>query len=375
MTEININDYVLVKDKDGQLKYYKDGQFYSIDEIESKVEGEKEKIEEKKAPVILKPVMTLEQQQESKKPEVQVVKKPELKPIETKIDVEEIKSNPELNVRRSEDQKVIEDRVQHIIEKLKIQFSDESIQRRFVNVLTTYFRGIRREKEIEYILTLPKISGGMGLPADKVGLIISLLSHHSQDLNKDRKDITTKAVNQVATLDHRLAPPPPALIEAVPLGNKPQLDSAVAPKPIIREKTMVKPPILKMTPKSVMPVEKATVQDVKPATRRLTGPVEELQYMTLEDFRRLGRDKKEIKDEVIERVMLLGEETLMKKIQGIKAWKSSPVFKLYLQLSLKGIQEKKSVEKLIEESQTRNEETLTLSEVELISELNQALSF
>jgi len=375
MTAININDYVLVKDKDGQLKYYKDGQFYSIDEIESKVEGEKEKIEEKKAPVILKPVMTLKQQKESRKPEVQVAKKTELKPIKTKIDVEEIKPSKELDVRRSEDQKVIEDRVQHIIQKLKIQFSDESIQRRFVNVLTTYFRGIRREKEIEYILTLPKISGGMGLPADKVGLIISLLSHHNKDLHKHRKDITTKVVKQVATLDHRIAPPPPVVVESSPVKDRPQLASRVAPKPVVRAKTMVKPPIVKMTPKSVKPAEKTIVQDVKPATRRLTGPVEELQYMTLEDFRRLGRDSKEIKDEVLERVMLLGEETLVKKIQGIKAWKSSPVFKIYLKLSLRGIQEKKTVEQLIEESQTKNEETLTLSEVELISQLNKELSF
>ena len=36
-----MNDYVLVKDENGQLKYYKDGQFFDLEEIEAqKKQGE-----------------------------------------------------------------------------------------------------------------------------------------------------------------------------------------------------------------------------------------------------------------------------------------------------------------------------------------------
>ena len=42
----NTYDYILVKDKDGQMKYYKDGKYFSIEEIENgekKVDAPKEK--------------------------------------------------------------------------------------------------------------------------------------------------------------------------------------------------------------------------------------------------------------------------------------------------------------------------------------------
>lgn len=369
MTAINLNDYVLVKDKDGQLKYYKDGQFYSIEEIETQIKGEQEKKEEKKEPVVLKPVITLEEKKQVKK------QKPDLEPLKISEEVEDVKPVEELSARRSEDQKVIEEKVQDIISKLKIQFSDETIKRRFVNILTTYFRGIRKVKEIEYILTTPKVSGGMELPVDKVALIISLLSHHTEDTHKKRQEVVSKPLDRVATLDHRLDPPPPAVVPKA--SPAPEAISVPVPKVSVpqKPKTMARPVISKPAPSQPSPMTKSKVEDVRPVTRQLTGPLEELQYMTIEDFRRLGRDENEIKDEVMERIMLLNEESFVRKIQGIKAWKSSPVFKTYLLLSLRGIREKKTVEQLIEENQRQNIETLTISEYEAISDLNQKLSY
>jgi len=43
MSEIDLSSYTLVKDQDGQLKYYKDGQFFSTTEMEALIKQSNEK--------------------------------------------------------------------------------------------------------------------------------------------------------------------------------------------------------------------------------------------------------------------------------------------------------------------------------------------
>ncbi len=356
MTDFDLSSYTLVKDKDGQLKYYKDGQFFSTAEIEALIKKSAEKEQAVVKKVELKPVLTLEQKKNSLPPPVRAsVETPNKPPI-----------NPVLQSQRSADQKAIEEKVQDIITKLKISFSDETIQRRFVNILTTFFRGIRGQKEIEYALTLPRVSGGMELPVDKAKLICSLLTQHHEELGKTRSEITTKALDDLQPLvdiKHRLTPPPPSVY-------KPELAARPVAPPV---RTMARPAIVKPVANAAASSTRPAITDIKTTQRVLAGPLEELEYMTLDDFRKLGRNESEIREEVLERVMLLADQSLVKKIQGIKAWRKSPVFKMYLMLNLAGIQEGKSIVSIIEEKQHQHEDCLTLSEYEVINELNNKL--
>jgi len=360
MTEIDLSSYILVKDKDGQLKYYKDGQFFSTAEMEDIIKQSTQKQEAVVKKVELKPVLTLEQKK----------KVTPLAPLPTTAVDEkvELPKNNTLDAQRSADQKAIEEKVHDIVTQLKITFADESIERRFVNILTTYFRGIRGTKEIEYVLTLPRVSGGMELPVEKAKLICSMLGQHHEELGKKRQEITIKAADNlqpVVDLKHRLEPPPPSVY-----------NPALATKPLTPPaRTMAKPPIVKPTTSPAPGTVRPTISDVRPAQRVLAGPLEELEYMTLEDFRKLGRNESEIREEVLERIALLADQSLVKKIQGVKAWRKSPVFKMYLMLSLAGIQEGKEVVRVIEDKQIKHEDCLTLSEFEVINELNSKLRF
>ncbi|KKR07344.1 MAG: hypothetical protein UT32_C0012G0007 [Parcubacteria group bacterium GW2011_GWC2_39_14] len=361
MTDIDLSSYMLVKDKDGQLKYYKDGQFFSTEEMDALIKQSTEKQDSVVKKIDFKPVLTFTEKKKELTPRI-VTPKAE---SETQS---EIPRNNTLDAQRSADQKAIEATVKNIIAQLKISFSDEVIERRFLNILTTYFRGIRTQKEIEYVLALPRISGGMELPADKAKLICSLLGQHHEELGKTRQAITTKVADdlQISTdMQHRLEPPPPMIYKPI-MAVKP-------PSPPAR--TMVQPPIVKPTAIPAPAMSKPVMTDVKPAQRQLAGPLEELEYMTLDDFRKLGRNDSEIREEVLERVMLLAEQSFVKKIQGVKAWRKSPVYKMYLMLSLVGIQENKTIVRVIEEKQARHEDCLTLSEFETISELNNKLRF
>ncbi|MFH0987934.1 MAG: hypothetical protein V1763_01015, partial [Parcubacteria group bacterium] len=115
------------------------------------------------------------------------------------------------------------------------------------------------------------------------------------------------------------------------------------------------------------------ITDIKKTTR-LFGPVEELANMALDGFRKLGKDKTEIANEVVEKIQMLAEESLTRKVEGINAWRSSPVYQLYLSMSMQGIREGKSIQVVIENRQQKNEETLTLSEYEAVNEINGQIS-
>lgn len=553
MSPVDLNDYVLVKDKDGQLKYYKDGKFYTIEEVEASQKGDQDKVVSQTAKREIKPVQTFEEkmkQQQTKSesvvaPKVPIKKhvqpepakipeksvqperknepsvksvnvapstnKPSLSTIKSElksdlpkpqtsqddlvrgkqfeykdeIKLENLPHHEEMAARREQDQQVVTEKVNHVIDRLKIQFSDDSIRQRFRSLLTTYFRGVRSKKELSYILTVPKISGGLELPQDKVKVIMAVVGQMDEYNDKDRKKVVTaprkvvtakslenktETEKPIAVLDHRIAPPPPAYAstklrqvdlqsqkkDTQPAGPQTQPKSRPAPGPKtvldqminkmknIAGESKVKPEVKQAeeefaemeasiyqergqnsrstklnpakspnkedvtgkekldqliaseTPSMVTPSKPQTspsvskvntaspvssldnvggpkIEDVK-ARRRLRGPLEELEYMDLADFKRLGRDTQESVDEIWERIELLADEAYRKKVEGLKAWRRSPLYKLYVSINLQGMREMKSIEEVIRSRQINNQESLNIEQFEAINKLNAKMT-
>jgi len=462
--------YVLVRDTQGQMKYYKDGQFFDVAEIDKQLKEKenkrlepkkrkelkplysfdsKKKIEAKDAvkPQIVKEVtpvpekkpVTVEKKITRMKPPVvkrsipvpepspvpvekkatkitpppresrervakslgipfppedqmveatpQQIKKIETQPIKPQvqpvvaspiikipkeeIEMEEIKPHGESHQRRSADQDLITKKVEDSIVRLKIKFSDSNIEKRFKNILVTYFRGIRTIRELGYILSIPKVDGGMELTKDKIKIIVSVLEREHAEVHKSRRHVVAKpkenlAIRPKADLGHQLSPPPPAIRE----------DVAPAPKPVAKHvPTMSKPPISRPVAKDIKAasLEKPHIEGLK-LNRRLIGPKEELEYMDLENFRKLGRDEPEILSTLLEKFEVLKEQSLVQMVQGKQGWKKSPVYRLYLQMTYQAIQEGKAIATVIELRQKVNQESLTLSEYEMVGELNRKLA-
>ncbi|MBU1131678.1 hypothetical protein KKC32_00265 [Patescibacteria group bacterium] len=347
-TQEDLKNYILVKDKDGQLKYFKDGKFYSLVEAGAEKKSsipkwQKEKLE-------LTPVSVY-------KPKTRV-----LRPLPGKErEVREIESDTGLNGKRIMDQRIVEEKVAGVIAQLKMQFTDEKTKERFVNVLRTFFRGIRGAKEIEYMLLLPKISGGMELEKNKVDLIVSVIRQYAEEISRERKQVF-------------YAPAEPA-VETVPPADLPE--KAVAAK----EEKETEKPVQPMTRPAVQkpminqPIAgKPRMSDIG-ARRQLIGPLEELEYMTIENFRLIGKEKSARVEEILEKFQLLAEQSLPKKWAGIKAFKASPIYRLYLTMNMQGIKEDKSIQEVIEDLQFKNEPCLTLSEYEAINEINSRITY
>ena len=119
-------------------------------------------------------------------------------------------------------------------------------------------------------------------------------------------------------------------------------------------------------------LEKDTYQEFK-INKRLVGPVEELSDISINDFRKLGTSISDTISKIKNKIELLQDESYEKKAQGIKAWRSSPVYQNYLNLGNKSIEQEKSVEEIIKNKTENNEQCLTLEEFNMISDLSQQI--
>ena len=117
-----------------------------------------------------------------------------------------------------------------------------------------------------------------------------------------------------------------------------------------------------------------TVTDVR-TTRRVMGPIDELKTMTIEDFRRLGNNVPMMAAKVVEKIELLADESLLKRNEGLMAWKSSPLHQLYLVVGAESLEKSMDVAHVIEEHIKKNHQVFTKEEFDAIADINRKLAY
>ena len=138
-------------------------------------------------------------------------------------------------------------------------------------------------------------------------------------------------------------------------------------EPIIQEKISIHRPDISSQPdQNIM-----RGINTKP---RAYGPIEELNSLTLVDWRRWGNTQEAIK-KIKDKINILAEESLVKKAEGIKAWKSSEINQLYLDVGAESIDQGKPILEIISQREQKNQPALTEQEFNAIVELNQELRF
>ncbi|MFH1536693.1 MAG: hypothetical protein ABID45_01755 [Patescibacteria group bacterium] len=280
-----------------------------------------------------------------------------------------------------------------VIRQLKIHFTSPPMEQRFRNICTTFLRGIRSKQALSEVLTRPVNSGGLAYQPSFSDKIITALEATASDPAYQRKA-------QVSEMSPDKAMPKPTYsqitkqIKTNPTGKIDQ-DLQYKPKPTLKPKPIPAPkpmpkPIPKPVPKRVAPKVapaplpklrrlapqgKPMVTDVRSPRPRVMGPVDELKLMNMEEFRNLGASAEERVEEVLEKANVLLRDSVSKKAEGIKAWKQSPVNKVYLDIGKKAILEGKSVEDVINTLQANNQPTLTIEEFDAVADLNKKLRF
>lgn len=116
------------------------------------------------------------------------------------------------------------------------------------------------------------------------------------------------------------------------------------------------------------------MEDVK-ARPKVMGPLEELRYLDLINFRRLGSDPKDITTKIVLKIRLLEKDGYDRMVEGVQAWRQSPVNRIYVRLVQEAVAKGVTLKEAVATRQQENKETLSMEEIEAIVAMNSQLMF
>ena len=308
--------------------------------------------------------------------------------------------------------------VEQIIKETGIELKDDLLKNRFKNIVLSFIRDVRSSTETIIVFKRPSKIGGMGIEQDMVDKIMSVLRKEGKQAQtvpvltkkiisderakllikapaKELLKVETKMPKIIAKAEivslpkKKIKKPLIKKIEKIPAKEEKivqDIEEAIkkfqpkSEKPSIQEK-LAETPKTKMVPDAKSPIfpkilkkpNKTIVESIT-SYPKIYGPSDELRSISLIDWRRWGTSQEAIL-KIQEKINLLAEDSLIKKAEGIKAWKKSEINKLYLEIGEESINKGKSIEESINERQKEGRKTLTEEEFNAVVELNQKLRF
>ncbi len=292
-----------------------------------------------------------------------------------------------------------------------VRFRDEIMQKRFVMVAVLFLKGLRDELETREVLVKSEAQGGLGTPNAVVEPVMKMLGDlklaifsPSFPRRRESTDTNGSPIKLGMTSNDELVLPKnfdiknplqkmldaEAQAAATILPAPPQNKSL--PQAQIPTSTDIKPKLSIITPsqelnsiKSSIPNSKfhpsadgpnSTSRAVSDITRPspLVGGVEELGYMTLSDFHRLGASTEQRIARLMEKFALLKKESLSKYVASIRAYRSSPLFQQYVNLGAESLGQSKTLTQEIE-TNAQTDEFLTREEFDALADFHSTLSY
>ncbi|HBA36648.1 TPA: hypothetical protein DCZ15_02105 [Candidatus Falkowbacteria bacterium] len=168
--------------------------------------------------------------------------------------------------------------------------------------------------------------------------------------------------------------PPTPLVPKVPVASKIPVASSVAQSAPPAPSAPVVPKTTLARPAPVVSASRPRLQDIK-AVPKVMGPIEELQFLDVVNFRHLGQTPAEMTAKVLAKIKLLEKDGYDKMVAGVRAWRQSPVNRLYLRSGQEAIVAGISLKEAIEKRRQSGQDYLTREEIEAVVSLNGKLVF
>jgi len=124
------------------------------------------------------------------------------------------------------------------------------------------------------------------------------------------------------------------------------------------------------TPSAIRPA----MHDIK-SVPKVMGPIEELQFLDIVNFRRLGKTPEEATDKILLKIKLLEKDGYDKMVAGVLAWRKSPVNRLYLRLGQEALNKDVTLKDYVSAHQEDDREYLNWEEISALVSLNSKLIF
>ena len=298
----------------------------------------------------------------------------------------------------------LESRLNIVIVKAEINFGSEELTTRFKLILQTYLRGIRTRLDTKLTLTKAFESGGLGFDSDSAEMVLGLADKSEELLaNEPKKEITDArppqnslnslmavgardieydlakelakkeaAKNSAASVPAAVEPEQAATPDSGSIAQPEVAIPAFSKMPAgVQAEPEMEPLVIKHAPEIG---NKVKMTDIKYVPKTME-PSEELGFMDLASFRRLEKEPEKVTGKIAEKIKLLENENYGKKLEAVKAWRQSPVNKLYLSIGEAAIANNKPIDIIIEERRAGGADTLTSEEFEAIMSLNKDLRY
>ena len=120
--------------------------------------------------------------------------------------------------------------------------------------------------------------------------------------------------------------------------------------------------------------QRPVINDIR-AVPKTMNPIEELKFLNIKNFRRLGDNPTASCERVLNKIKLLERDGYDKMIEGIKAWHASEVNQLYIKIGRESILSGKKMREIVVERQKNNLPVLKEEEIQAIANLNSKLVF
>lgn len=119
-----------------------------------------------------------------------------------------------------------------------------------------------------------------------------------------------------------------------------------------------------------MPSGKPKMHDIRPVPPRLVGPIEELQQLTLADFRKIAKTPTEAAARIVEKLALLERDSYTKRAEGVKALRGGPLMATYAEVLGAALMAKRKVEDELKDRLAKDRGALTWEEFQALQNLN-----
>jgi hypothetical protein len=318
----------------------------------------------------------------------------------------------------------LEAKVDKVLAILGKKFSDESLAWRFRKLVLTRLKDIRNKIQFKEYLEKAIDEGGMGMRQASAEYIVDKIEEFINPAlaKKDKKEVANKispalpkksAMTKPVKIETSQALPPDDGIEALEdlLKTLPE-DKLTANNLVKAENKVTSPEIKKSAPlESLKSSQKEIDQHtqflakqaafIKPSDNivikkpafdlsrmnksakitdvvlktKPTGPIEELRALGLENFERLGNSAEDRINKISNRIALLEKESILKKAEGIQAWKQSEIYRLYQEIGQESLFLGRKVSEVLLDRQKAKKPCLSQEEFDAIGRLNQSLRF
>ncbi|MFH1789818.1 MAG: hypothetical protein ABH832_02000 [bacterium] len=254
--------------------------------------------------------------------------------------------------------------VSEIMKKIKIEVTPDN-RNRLRTIVQLGLKGVRDKNQTMGSLIRPVLEGGMALDDEQAKNILDLID---------------QSINKSAIV--------PDLDDFPVAYKEPQLPARSTPFNSFKHSDITKTTTPKIVDQIIKneqknaPLDKLELNSQRLQTKvihdiveqpREMGPVDEIQYFTLEDFRRLSDDPNQSAGRLKQKLINLKDESYLLYLDGLEALKRSPFYLNYMESVSKAFLSRQKLEIAIATGAKDRNGDITLAEIQAIVNMENEL--